>query len=420
MPPTNTTALGIHQSDVIIRTAIIAAINDLRANPWLLDWAFASLPRDELTASTYGEAEVARAKEWFLNTNIPVFLNVARTDVKFPCITVGLQASAEVESEGTLGDTHYIPFEEDEHFGPVTLAGPFTPTSYDRATGTITLDKDDVGSFVIAPNMVVVTRTGSKYPILDVHDATTFVIEPGTITNLSDFVINSADPAYVAELESSLYREVYAIGAHVESEPVHLTYLHSILVFILLRYKESLLEARGFERSVISSQDLRVDSEMVPEFVYSRYCQVTGYVRQSWPKTIKQKVQLIRPEILASPHKVEDQTVDILTPGNVLARYYTTAPLSNLNEDFVTSWSAQLGTSRAFSGVVEADAGEYIWYAYPTQFNEGASANDFYDDMTGELIAFTFAGKVPIRGISYDVWRSTQAGLGAIVLRVAG
>lgn len=58
-----TEALGIHQSDVIIRTAIVAALADLRANPWLLDYVFASLPKDEMTMKDYGEKSVEKAKE---------------------------------------------------------------------------------------------------------------------------------------------------------------------------------------------------------------------------------------------------------------------------------------------------------------------------------------------------------------------
>jgi hypothetical protein len=102
-------------------------------------------------------------------------------------------------------------------------------------------------------------------------------------------VIKSANPAYITELESAVFRETYAIGCHVDSEPVHLTYLHSIVVFILKRYNQSLLEARGFERMTLNSADFRRDDESLPEFLYSRYCQVSGAVRQSWPKSVTMK-----------------------------------------------------------------------------------------------------------------------------------
>jgi len=79
LDPSTTSTLGIHQSDVIIRTAIIAALADLRANPWKLDYVFSSLPKDTLTAKSYGEKDIAQAKRWFLSTEIPVTM-VPRID----------------------------------------------------------------------------------------------------------------------------------------------------------------------------------------------------------------------------------------------------------------------------------------------------------------------------------------------------
>ena len=113
LPPSMTTeALGVHQSDVIIRTAIVAAIADLRANPWLLDYVFASLPRDDRTMKDYGEKEVQRAKEWFMKTNVPVFMVPRMDEAKVPCITIKLLDSS--EAEVTLGDVHYQEKEDND------------------------------------------------------------------------------------------------------------------------------------------------------------------------------------------------------------------------------------------------------------------------------------------------------------------
>jgi hypothetical protein len=38
-----------------------------------------------------------------------------------------------------------------------------------------------------------------------------------------------------------------------------------------------------------TATDLKRDDEVLPEFLYSRYVQVTGSVRQSWPKTVTMK-----------------------------------------------------------------------------------------------------------------------------------
>jgi hypothetical protein len=259
----------------------------MRANPWLLDYVFASLPQDKLTADEYGLNEVERAKEWFQQTDISVVYTITTNDPKFPCISISLLASAEVEQEGTLSDTHYEPFEDNNWDWP-TLAGPLTPLAYTAATGTMAVDPTGL-KVVLAPGMIVMTRAGVQYPILDVLDRGTFKIKAGAVDNFNGMIVKSANPAFITELESAVFRETYAIGAHVDSEPVHLTYLHSILTFALKRYNEALLEGRGFERMTINSSDLKRDDEVLPEFLFSRYLQLSGSVRQSWPKTVTMK-----------------------------------------------------------------------------------------------------------------------------------
>lgn len=64
--------------------------------------------------------------------------------------------------------------------------------------------------------------------------------------------------------------------------------------FILLRYKETLLEARGFERSTISTGPLYNYSETDKEMVFVRDITLSGYVRQYWPKMISPKIQGIK------------------------------------------------------------------------------------------------------------------------------
>jgi hypothetical protein len=283
----NTEALGVFQSDVIIRSAVVEGINDLRRNPWLLNYVFASLAKDNLTVDEYGYNEIERAKEWFQRTNVSVVWNVGTNDPKFPCISIALMSSQEVESEGTLSDTHYQPFEDNNWDWPV-LVGPTTPTAYVYTTGLMTIDPAAL-AVVLAPGMVVVTKAGRQYPILEVVETNSFTITAGTVDDFGGMVIKTANPAYITELESAVFREVYTLGSHCDSEPVHLTYLHSILVFILRRYAQSLLEARGYERSTINSTDFKVEGDTAPEFLYSRYIQITGSVRQSWPKTVTMK-----------------------------------------------------------------------------------------------------------------------------------
>lgn len=284
-----TEAVGVFQSDILIRSALIAGIADLRANPHLLDYAFASLPRDALTMADYGEQEVNAAKSWFLDTDIRVFININPNEVKFPCVSIALQGSVEDAADGTLSDTHYQPFEDRDLEWPV-LYGPSTPFGYDPATGKMVVDPVTVNLITVEVGMKVVTRTGVEFTIIEVGDHDITIDSGAEAGDFVDFVIKAPRPAQVVELESAVFKETYGLGCHVDSEPNHLTYLHSILVFVLLRYRQALLEARGFERSTVSSTDLKREESDLPETIFSRYMTVSGAVRHVWPKAVSQKI----------------------------------------------------------------------------------------------------------------------------------
>lgn len=275
-------ALGIHQSDVIIRTAIVAALADLRRDPQVLDYIFSSLPADELTRKDYGEKSVAQAKKWFLNNKIDVVMSPVMDKAKAPLITIKLMDSNEAET--TLGDVHYITQEFNEESWPA-LTEPFNP-SYNPATGNFTVTLDQIGGLYVVPGMSIIDGIGKAHEIIAVNEDG-FTIAQGTVADFRQAVLKGRKPARVTTLESVAYKETYQIGVHVAGEPVYLTWLHSIVVFCLLRYKQALLESRGYARSVVNSSGFDKNEQMsTEEHIFSRYMSITGYVRQYWPKVI--------------------------------------------------------------------------------------------------------------------------------------
>jgi len=281
-----TEAIGIFQSDIIIRTGLTSAIADLRANPWLLDHIFASL-RDDITSNVYGEKEIRQAKDWFSKTDIPVVMDYRMDDMEGNCISISLVEST--EAENTLADVHYQPTEDVEaDWAPLTPS--FTPVGYSIATGMMKLPEDIGDGLVVTTGMSVVDRVGVSHPITDVIDRYTIKLAAGTSAEFTNAVIKGTQPRLVQELESQSFKESYRIGVHAHGEPFHLTWLHSIVVFCLLRYKQTFLEARGFERSVISSNPFAKNEAMGRENFWTRFISITGYVRQSWPKSQVQRV----------------------------------------------------------------------------------------------------------------------------------
>jgi hypothetical protein len=280
---------GIFQPDLIIRTALEYALEDIRLNPWLLDFVFAGINQDKILHKKYKE-ESRLAKEWFLKQPpIPVFLlEEVIKNPTFPCVTIQLK-SEEDSVELTLGDIHYQPYQNDG-----TVWAPLTPefdvVAYDLSTGTVVIPESIAHKVSISTDLILVDNTGESYPILSVLDNLTFTIEPGLILDLSKVTIRPPRPSNSISLESSTAKGVYTIGVHTEGTANKLLWLYSIIRFILCRYRQTLLEARGFERSTFTSLDLFKDIHFEPQIVYSRGINLTGYYRNVWPKFVGPKI----------------------------------------------------------------------------------------------------------------------------------
>ena len=270
----------------------------MRAHPQLLDYVFHSLATDDETSQSYGEKNIEEAKKWFLKTAIPVFLSIRPGEPKVPAITIALLESNEAES--TLGDLNYDVDETTKSDWPV-LIGPFAVESYDAVTGIVTVPTSVSNELVIVEEMTIADKVGNLYPILSVYSENRFAIKAGTIADFGSALIKSAKPQLMTSIESLSFKETYQIGCHAGFEIPYITYLHSIMVFILLRYKQTLLEKRGFERSVISSSQLQKNERFEMENVYSRFVNISGYVRQSWPKDQSKRLASVNTTPIVSP-----------------------------------------------------------------------------------------------------------------------
>ena len=352
LPESVSDALGIHQSDVIIRTALLAAIADIRANPYLLDYIFASLPKDALTFQEYGEKEVRNAKQWFLENNIRVVMATQmNSGSALPCISIELAESREVQEEATLGDVHYQYIEDLGENSPwPDLTDPFTPVAFNAATGIFLLPDSTASQVNPNAGMVIVDQAGNQYQVTEVMDGETLVVSgASTNTNFRNCTIRGPKPAYVRHMESASFRETYNLGIHCHGEPVYLTYLHSIVQFILLRYKQVLLEERGFERSTFSSSEMARNAFFDVENVFSRFVSINGYVRQYWPKQIVPKITSVLLQLAIGE---ANETAPLVTPvdpeGNpdgAAALWIEDGDISSLPED--TSGYSIRGNSRS-------------------------------------------------------------------------
>jgi hypothetical protein len=287
----------IFAGDVIIKAAIEQGLEDMRKNVWLLDDVLSQFVKEESLKNKYGQKEIDAAKEWFLNNNISVYLQHRIDKDQLPAVIIGLGYSNELDEMKHMGDlsTEVETLMPSQIGKPIPyVVKPFTPTSYDDSEGTVGFPKE-LNIQPIAPGMILVDPdTGNGYEIKAILPGRKIQIEPNLDLDSTRLAVVPKYQFYRVRREHSFFAESYTIGCHVHGDVAPLLWLHAIVAYILLRYRESLLEGRCFSQSKISSSDLMPNQDMnVPggENVYSRYITLTGQVENSWLKTPKRVIE---------------------------------------------------------------------------------------------------------------------------------
>lgn len=305
LPPSD--CLGVVQSDVLLRQAILAALADLRAKSWLLDYCFAWLRADPLSQGVNSDRDIREAKAWFFANNIRVVPRVRVEAAHVPCISIEVDSST--ERDNTTGDDHYVAREPvNQPWNPMTV--PFTPLQWNPMTGVMVLPAAVAETLQLDSTLLVVTAKGNAYQIQDVLNPQTLALLPDINDNFDSCTINPPQPSLLRHVQSAVFEEGYTLGCHVAGEPVYCQYLHSILVFCLLRYRKQLLEARGLECTKISSGSITKDDTFGTENVYTREVSVDGLIRQVWPVTVEPAIATVESQvkIIGVPHIPFDPT----------------------------------------------------------------------------------------------------------------
>jgi len=302
LPPTE--ALGVQQGALIIKSFLDLSFAALRGeHSWALDYIFKNVEYDLATNSTnpavnagpYGKSWAEQAKKWFLSTDIPVYWNVALESDGPPMITLAL-LNAQQQYE-TLGDIHYNPTET-VNLPPQAVTEPFTPVSFDPATGTMVLPDSLANAYIFAGTMAVKTASGNQYPIFAVIDGG-LELADGINDDFTNCTVIQPNPNGLLTLESTRMKETYGIMLHVISEPWHLIVLDSIVAFCLMAFKEDLLEGRGFEMSSFTKSDFSKNFADV-EARYQRSYTLEGYTQIRYPKLRVKALAGVVPQILIS------------------------------------------------------------------------------------------------------------------------
>jgi hypothetical protein len=281
---------GVFPDDLLIKSTLEHGLKELRENQWELSLVFAALTKDPVTFALYGEKERQRAIEWFNNTQISVLWDLRLAADKIPSVSYSIQSCEQTEE--TLADAHYD-MSEDRTAEWEAVTAQLQP-NYIPATGLVTIDESALQG-PITEGMMLVTKTGTQYAILEVASINQFFIAKNLITDLNGSYVKTGSPSLVSGIESDRFKETLKIGCHVSGDPITLTYLHSIVFYILLKYRKTLLEARGFERSTISAGPYMRDDrfQIGADQCFTRYINLVGTVTMTWAATQVKKIQTV-------------------------------------------------------------------------------------------------------------------------------
>ncbi|HLD91708.1 MAG TPA: hypothetical protein VI911_11975 [Patescibacteria group bacterium] len=289
--------MSIFAGDLIVKTAIELAIEDMRKNPWLIEDIFSSLIENPFLKEKYGLAEINRAKEFILNNKIPVYLKGRIDKEEFPCITLSIGSSEEMDSLATLGDlsdevVDLLPSNINKSIR--FIVPPFNIVSYDKDNGIVEVPESIEEYRYIGAGMILVDpNTGEGFTVLDKAGTNGLQIAAGSDLKSSKMGIIPQYQLYRARRERIISKESYNIGCHAHGDPSSLIFLYSVVKYGLLRYRESLLERENFQLSSISCTDMVPNEAFGVENVFSRYIVLRGQTEESWIKGPKRIIEAV-------------------------------------------------------------------------------------------------------------------------------
>lgn len=326
--------MGVFQGDVIIKAMIDLSIDEMRKNPWLLDDVFSSLKVIPYIADKYGQANINAAKEWFANNQIDVYMRPRNDKDKMPFVSVlpgGSQEKPEMKTMGDASPDKIILLPLDIGKPIQYVIKPFTPLAYDPDTGVVSLDSSTPGFDITEPGMVLVNpENGTGFIIQSVAPGA-ILIEPGHDISATQLGVVPQFQYYEARIEHTWNQETYSIGCYAHGDPQNLIWLHSIVYYAIMRYREVLLEGNGFDESVISSGEISEDPNYEGpggEEAFVRFITISGQVEQSWIKAPKRFIESII---------LKEKNGNLTTPGiKILSNENAPAFLDPTQEPWTT------------------------------------------------------------------------------------
>lgn len=292
--------MAIIATDLLVKTMLEAGLADMRKNSWILDDVFSGLAVDPLSKAEYGWKEAKKARDWFLSNNVSVYLPYRIDAPNIPCLTVFGPQSGEMDARANLSDDgadeSIVPTQSTAQ--PQRVYDPFTPAAYDPATGYVTFPQG-INTDSLSPGMFLVSqKTGKAYVVTSLISSTSFAIAIGINDDFTNAYIAPVTQVWNLRREILYFDQSFTIACFTQGDPNKAIWLRDLTVYILGRYREAYLEARGFGISRINYGPPQIDPEFDSERTYRSDVTLTGQIQGDWIKYIAPKIQNVRSGIL--------------------------------------------------------------------------------------------------------------------------
>ena len=280
--------MGMSVTDVLLKTVLQIGLDDLKANPYLVQDALSGLVSNPLLAKKYGQNEVDNAKNWIQNNKIEISFKYRNDKDNYPCISIEQLDAPMKADQQTLGDerpgSESVVLRPSDISKPIPfIINPFQPTGYDPTFGLVGVP-DNVNLARLSPGMVLMDpSTGNAWEILDLM-AEGIVIASNSKLTGTKLAVAPQFAYYKAKQKAIFSTESWRIGCHVHGDPSTLLWLNSFVKYIILRYR-ALLERNNMSEITFSNSPLSPDSnwgQPGAEVNFARFMTLNCLVEETW------------------------------------------------------------------------------------------------------------------------------------------
>jgi hypothetical protein len=282
--------------DLRIKAMIELGLEDIQKNPWLIDDILGDTLSNQYLRERYG-SQINSCKQWLANNRIYTFMSNRDDKMEFPCVVIQIGNSNEKAEMKHMADlsvekTRLMPNNINK---PIPYVTKPIPGSYDPTSGAFTFSST-VDFTTVSPGMILVDpTTGTGYVIQSIGLNNSVILLTGLNLTAAKYGILPEYQFYETRIKHTFMKEEYKISVNAMDQQT-LLWLHAIVTYSLLRYRQVLLEHDGFAESLISSGPMypNPDYSDAGQVMWSRDIEISGQVESRW---------------FDQPHRIVESTV---------------------------------------------------------------------------------------------------------------